>query len=211
MASLVTKYLITLPIIGMFCMRERELESPSVVGLLLLKIFPFGNSSMLDTFPRQFRHSLVNITLKVIFSVFKTYKEPTAAFRGEGGCSLTRVCPRLRSHLSWIFSKSMEVNKWFTDKTMLRLTLNTLAHHSLRNPDLNYQKHNFRHVLRMNNHRFDTNHKDLDKPVPIHAGTRNQDFQTYYTIKILRAFPKQCNSSQLGQWELAHQWITTRP
>nr|CAD7200622.1 unnamed protein product [Timema douglasi] len=26
---------------------------------------------------------------------------------------------------------------------------------------------------RMNNHRFDTNHKDPDKPVPIHAGTHN--------------------------------------
>nr|CAD7598380.1 unnamed protein product [Timema genevievae] len=50
---------------------------------------------------------------------------------------------------------------------------------------------------RMNNHRFDTNHKDPDKPVPIHAGTHNQDFQTCYTTKILRAFPKQCNSSQL--------------
>nr|CAD7432621.1 unnamed protein product [Timema monikensis] len=61
---------------------------------------------------------------------------------------------------------------------------------------------------RMNNHRFDTNHKDPDKPVPIHAGTHNQDFQTCYTTKILRAFPKQCNSSQLRQWELAHQWIT---
>nr|CAD7424961.1 unnamed protein product [Timema monikensis] len=61
---------------------------------------------------------------------------------------------------------------------------------------------------RMNNHRFDTNHKDPDKPVPIHASTHNQDFQTCYTTKILRAFPKQCNSSQLRQWELAHQWIT---
>nr|CAD7431827.1 unnamed protein product [Timema monikensis] len=61
---------------------------------------------------------------------------------------------------------------------------------------------------RMNNHRFDTKHKDLDKPVPIHASTHNQDFQTCYTTKILRAFPKQCNSSQLRQWELAHQWIT---
>nr|CAD7457966.1 unnamed protein product [Timema tahoe] len=61
---------------------------------------------------------------------------------------------------------------------------------------------------RMNNHHFDKNHKDPDKPVPILAGTHNQDFQTCYTTKILRAFPKQCNSSQLRQWELAHQWIT---
>nr|CAD7405291.1 unnamed protein product [Timema cristinae] len=60
---------------------------------------------------------------------------------------------------------------------------------------------------RMNNHRFDTNHKDPDKAVPIHAGTHNQDFQTCYTTKTLRAFPKQCNSSQLRQWKLAHQWI----
>nr|CAD7570755.1 unnamed protein product [Timema californicum] len=69
----------------------------------------------------------------------------------------------------------------------------------------------------MNNHRFDTNHKDPDKPVPIHAGTHNQDFQTCYTTKILRAFPKQSNSSQLRQWELARPpmdyqiKITTRP
>nr|CAD7401879.1 unnamed protein product [Timema poppensis] len=34
---------------------------------------------------------------------------------------------------------------------------------------------------RMNNQSFDTNHKDPDKPVPIHAGTHNQDFQTCYT------------------------------
>nr|CAD7599265.1 unnamed protein product [Timema genevievae] len=60
---------------------------------------------------------------------------------------------------------------------------------------------------RMNNHRFDTNHKDPDQPVPIHAGTHNQDFQTCYTTKIIRAFPKQCNSSHLRQWELPHQWI----
>nr|CAD7402099.1 unnamed protein product [Timema cristinae] len=55
---------------------------------------------------------------------------------------------------------------------------------------------------RMNIHCFDTNHKDLDKPVPIHACTHNQDFQTCYTTKILEAFPKQCNSSQLRHhWE----------
>nr|CAD7259725.1 unnamed protein product [Timema shepardi] len=53
---------------------------------------------------------------------------------------------------------------------------------------------------RMNNHCFDTNHKDPDKPVPIYAGTHNQDFQTCYTTKILRVFPKQCNSSQLRQF-----------
>nr|CAD7572032.1 unnamed protein product [Timema californicum] len=57
---------------------------------------------------------------------------------------------------------------------------------------------------RMNDHRFDTKHKDLDKPVSVHSGTHNQAFQTCYTIKILRAFQKQCNSSQLSQWELAH-------
>ncbi|CAG2054852.1 unnamed protein product, partial [Timema podura] len=43
---------------------------------------------------------------------------------------------------------------------------------------------------RMNDHRFDTNYKDPDKAVPIHAGTHNQDFQTCYTTNILRAFPK---------------------
>nr|CAD7266805.1 unnamed protein product [Timema shepardi] len=68
----------------------------------------------------------------------------------------------------------------------------------------------------MNNHRFDTNHKDPDKPVPIYAGTHNQDFQTCYNTKILRAFPKQCNNSQLRQWELGPPMdyqikITTRP
>nr|CAD7397594.1 unnamed protein product [Timema poppensis] len=86
----------------------------------------------------------------------------------------------------------------------------TLQH--MWNPPTSYilqQQRYLRH--RMNDHCFDTNHKDPDKPLPIHAGTHNQDFQTCYTTKILRAFPKQCNSSQLRQWELAQQWITTRP
>nr|CAD7613663.1 unnamed protein product [Timema genevievae] len=29
---------------------------------------------------------------------------------------------------------------------------------------------------RMNNHRFDKHYKDLNKPVPIHAGNHTQDF-----------------------------------
>nr|CAD7398642.1 unnamed protein product [Timema cristinae] len=39
--------------------------------------------------------------------------------------------------------------------------------------------------------------------LPIRGGTHNQDIQTCYASKILRAFPK-----QVRQWELAHQWIT---
>nr|CAD7437569.1 unnamed protein product [Timema bartmani] len=49
----------------------------------------------------------------------------------------------------------------------------------------------------MNNNCFDTNHKDPDNPVPLQAGTHNQDFQIRYTAQILGAFPKQFESSQL--------------
>nr|CAD7604715.1 unnamed protein product [Timema genevievae] len=41
----------------------------------------------------------------------------------------------------------------------------------------------------MNNHRFDTNHKDLDKPVPSHANTHSKNFDSCYTPRALGAFP----------------------
>nr|CAD7464519.1 unnamed protein product [Timema tahoe] len=60
----------------------------------------------------------------------------------------------------------------------------------------------------MNNHRFDTNHKNLDKPVPSHGNIHNKDFDSCYTTRVLGAFPTAtCNNSQLRQWELAHQWV----
>nr|CAD7460312.1 unnamed protein product [Timema tahoe] len=43
--------------------------------------------------------------------------------------------------------------------------------------------------IRMNNHRFDTNHKDLDKPVPSHANIHSKNFDSCYTTRILGAFP----------------------
>nr|CAD7256410.1 unnamed protein product [Timema shepardi] len=60
----------------------------------------------------------------------------------------------------------------------------------------------------MNNHCFDTNHKNLDESVPSHANTHNKDFDFCYTTRVLRAFSTAtCNNSQLKQWELAHQWV----
>nr|CAD7194354.1 unnamed protein product [Timema douglasi] len=57
-----------------------------------------------------------------------------------------QIVSRLKRLPKSEFSKSKEVNNWLTDKTMLRLTWNTLAPHSLRNPNPSYQKHNFGHV-----------------------------------------------------------------
>ncbi|CAG2054719.1 unnamed protein product [Timema podura] len=64
---------------------------------------------------------------------------------------------------------------------------------------------------RMNNYLSDT--QDLDKPVPIHADTHNQDFQTCYTTKILKAFPKQFSTKTVGTGpSMDYQIkITTRP
>lgn len=61
---------------------------------------------------------------------------------------------------------------------------------------------------RMNGHRHDVK-TGKDKPVAQHATTHNLDFDSCYSTKALKSFPKtHCNSSTLRRWELAYQHVT---
>ena len=65
----------------------------------------------------------------------------------------------------------------------------------------------------MNGHRADTKQAiagkvDLEKPVAAHAASHKLNFDSCYTIKVVRALPPSNNSSELRRWELAHQYIT---
>ena len=63
---------------------------------------------------------------------------------------------------------------------------------------------------RMNGHRFDcrVDPDEIEKVVPAHAYLHGKDFNSCFTIRIVKSLPPSCNPSELRRWELSHQWVT---
>ena len=186
-------------------------------GYKILNASPL-TSNLFSRPPRLVYRKPPNLRNKLVrpkFNPENFNSEPTSAPRGSHPCNT----PRCRSCA--IHKPSTEFNSRLTNRTYP-----IPGHYTCSSENLIYQlqcKHcNAEYIglttntlrQRMNGHRADTKKAiagaidDLhEKPVAAHAVSHNQDFDSCYNTRVVRALPPS-NSSELRRWELAHQYIT---